>query len=80
MEDKSKKRFPPQKNKLAIYPARKELAENIPKKHTITTEKSQTTGKVKEKDAQHVTSEQEGANNIPTEMIPDSNQKLKGTS
>ena len=80
MEDKSKKRFPPQKNKLAINQAKKKLAENIPKKHTITTGKSQPTGKMKEKEAQHVTSEQGGANNGPTEMIPDSNWKFKGIS
>ena len=49
MKDKSKRRFPPQKNKLAIDPAKKKLAENIPKKHTITTGKSQPTGKLKEK-------------------------------
>ena len=80
MEDKNKRRFPPQKNKLAIDQAKKKLAENIPKKHRITTGKSQPTSKLKEKDAQQVTSEQGGANNGPIEMIPDSNQKLKGTS
>ena len=80
MEDNSKRRFPPQKHKLAIDPAKENLAENIPKKYTITTGKSQPTGQLKEKDTQYVTSEQGGTNNGPTEMIPDSNRKLKGTS
>ena len=49
MEDKSKRRFTPQKNKLAINPAKKKLAENIPEKYTTTTGKSQPTGKLKKK-------------------------------